>query len=129
MDTDQKTVLVVEDEEPLRKILIQQMQQAGYKTLSAPDGGEGISIALTKRPDLILLDIIMPHSGLEMFEKLRADEGYGKSVPVILLTNLNPEGETILQAVDKFEPAYYLIKSNVTPVHIVEKVREILTDR
>lgn len=122
----QKTVLVVEDEFELRRILLQTLDKEGFATLAASDGKEGLEIALDKKPDLILLDIMMPHNGLTMLENLRQNEEYGKGARVILLTNLSPDTGEIIGAIEKHEPVFYLVKANYSPEQIVEKVHEAL---
>lgn len=125
-DTSRKKILVVEDDDHLRQVLVKKIEASGFETLQANDGVEGLLIALDHRPDLILLDIMMPHDGIEMLEKLRAHEPYGKKVSVIILTNLNPDDERIINAIDKHEPAFYLVKANSMPNEIVERIREAL---
>ena len=122
----QKTVLIVEDEFELRRILIQTLDKEGYATLAASDGKEGLEIALNKKPDLILLDIMMPNNGLTMLENLRKDEEYGKGARVILLTNLSSDTSEIIHAIEKHEPVFYLVKANYSPEQVVDKVREAL---
>ena len=81
--------------------------------------------ALKDRPDLILLDLIMPKmDGMTVMNKLRQDE-WGKTVPIIILTNLNMD-DKIMRGVSKDEPAYYLMKAEVKLEDIVAKVREVL---
>jgi DNA-binding response OmpR family regulator len=63
--------------------------------------------------------------GLVMLQKLRLDD-WGKTVPVIILTNLNPNSNSVINSVLKDEPAYYLIKSDVKLEGIVDKVKEVL---
>ncbi len=122
----QKTVLIVEDEFELRRILLQTLDKEGYATLAANDGKEGLAVALDKKPDLILLDIMMPNNGLIMLENLRKDEEYGKNVRVILLTNLSSDTSEIITAIEKHEPVFYLVKANYSPEQVVDKVKEAL---
>lgn len=83
---------------------------------------------MRERPDLILLDIVMPKmDGLTMMRKLRQANEWGKTVPVILLTNLNADDDKIMRAITDNEPAYYLVKSNYTITDLVEKIRERLS--
>jgi response regulator RpfG family c-di-GMP phosphodiesterase len=64
--------------------------------------------------------------GLEMMQKLRDANSYGKSVPIILLTNLSASEDKIMSAITKNEPAYYLVKSDWNLSDVVDKVRERL---
>jgi len=85
----QKKVLVVDDEKVLRELLLSKIGQAGFEVIGAGDGDEGLKKSLAARPDLILLDIVMPKmDGITMLKKLRQDS-WGKNVPVIVLSNLN----------------------------------------
>lgn len=122
----QKTVLVVEDENSLQYVLAQKLEKEGFAVLTAGNGTDALAVALDKHPDLILLDIMMPHDGIEMLEELRRDEPYGKQVRVIFLTNLSPDTERIIQAIERHEPVFYLIKANSTPSLVVEKIQEAL---
>jgi CheY-like chemotaxis protein len=123
---DQKTVLIVEDEAPLSRIMQEQLQKEGFATLVAGDGVEGLELALRKHPDLVLLDIMMPHDGITMLDELRKDEGYGKTVPVIYLSNLSPDNEEVIRSIEAHEPVFYLVKANHSPEQVVEKVKEAL---
>jgi len=85
----QKKVLVVDDEKVLLELLVSKMEQNGFTAIGARDGDEGLQKALAERPDLILLDIVMPKmDGITVLKKLRQDD-WGKNVPVIVLSNLN----------------------------------------
>lgn len=118
-------ILIVEDETPLRTALVDTLLNEGFEVLEAKDGQEGLKAALNDKPDLILLDLLMPKmSGLEMMEKLRAD-AKGQKVPIIVLTNRVPD-DKIMADVTKYEPAYYLVKATLNLDDVVEKVRSTL---
>jgi len=120
-----KTILVVEDELPMLKALSDKFSLEGFGILEAKDGAEGLKAALEQKPDLIILDIFMPiMDGKEMLSKLRADE-WGKTVPVIILTNLNPDDKT-LDELMKSGPSYYFIKSKWKLEELVGKVKKEL---
>jgi CheY-like chemotaxis protein len=124
VDPEKKyTILVVEDEGLLRELLVEKMNIEGFQTLEANDGDIGLEIALDKKPDLILLDMLMPRmSGMEMLKRLRADER-GRSLPVIVLSNLN-EKESVAESAEQ-GVVEYLIKSNFSLEDIIVKIREI----
>ncbi len=128
MTDDKKTkILIVEDEEVIRKAYADELRDQGFAILIAKNGQEGLELALREKPDLILLDILMPvMDGLTMMETLRNKNLYGKNVPIILLTNLSAGEEKIMQAITKNEPAYYLIKSDWTLQDVLEKIKERL---
>lgn len=84
-----KKILVVDDEPVLLNLLSSKIKEAGFETVEACDGDEGLRKALKEHPDLILLDIVMPKmDGITALKKLRQDS-WGKKVPVIILSNLN----------------------------------------
>lgn len=118
---------IVEDENSQRKVLTETFVRSGFNVLQARDGKEGLEIALKEKPDIILLDILMPDmDGMTMLGKLRHYNSWGKNVPVILLTNISPDNEKINKQVVEDEPAYYLMKANYTIDDIVDKVKERL---
>jgi len=122
-----KKILIVEDDVSLLKALQDKLSQEGYEVYKAWDGKIGLALALEKKPDLILLDIVMPvMDGMTMLKKLRNEGSYGKEVPVILLTNLNPDSERVNRGVTINEPAFYLIKSNWTLDEVMQKIKECL---
>ena len=84
-----KTILIVEDEAPLLRILKDTLGDEGFRVFAAADGKEGLELAETHVPDFILLDIVMPRTnGMVMLRKLRESD-WGKGIPVLILTNLN----------------------------------------
>jgi two-component system OmpR family response regulator len=129
MAEEKKKILVVEDEIVMSKPLTDELREEGFEVSVAHNGQEGVEIALREKPDLILLDILMPvMDGLAMMEHLR-NEGqlWGKNVPIILLTNLSAGEEKIMKAITKHEPAYFLVKSDWTLSDVVGKIRERLS--
>lgn len=122
-----KTILIIEDELPMLKALADKFSLEGFEILEAKDGAEGLKSALTKKPDLIILDIFMPvMDGKEMLAELRTDD-WGKNVPVIILTNLNPDDKTLNELM-KNGPSYYFIKSKWKLEELVSKVKKTLDE-
>lgn len=120
-----KKILLVEDDATLSEMYQQKFRLEGFDIVAAHTGGEGFQIALSDKPDLILLDIMLPGmDGMTVMKKLR-DDPWGKDVPIIILTNLNAD-DNILKAVLEGHPAYYLMKSNSDPTTVVGKVRDVL---
>jgi two-component system response regulator MprA len=122
MDTPAKkqSILIVEDEVSLRNALRDKFVREGFHVLEARDGVEGLEVALREHPDLILFDIVMPKmDGMTMLGKIRAD-AWGKSVKVIVLTNLSDVGI----AYDSYD---YLVKSDWKIEDVVATVRERLS--
>jgi len=79
-------VLVVDDEVANREWLSAVLEPAGFKVISAPGGAEAIEMAKSRKPDLVLLDLMMPEvSGFDVVEALRSDEAT-RRVPIMVLT-------------------------------------------
>ena len=79
-------ILVVEDESDLREVLSYNLTREGFKVSSAGDGGEGVRTALAEKPDLILLDLMLPDvDGLEVCRRVRQDPNIG-ATPIIMVT-------------------------------------------
>ena len=91
--SEEKTVLIVEDEKNIVDILRFNLERKGYRTLEAYDGEEGLRKARTEKPDLILLDIMLPKMiGFDVCEALRKD---GDNVPILLLTAREEEDDKV----------------------------------
>jgi DNA-binding response OmpR family regulator len=126
MENSQKKILIVEDEPSMLSILTDKLLETGWETIQARNGEEGLKIALEQHPDLILLDLLMPKmDGTTTINKLREDE-WGKTVPVIMLTNVNPDTDTALKDILKTQPAFYFVKSDIDLATLVEKIKEVL---
>lgn len=116
-----KKILVVEDELPLAQVLSDKLQAVGYQVSTAGDGQSGLEKALSWKPDLVLLDIVMPiMDGMTMLHKLRGTHE-GKKMSVILLTNLS-DSEHVYDATANgvFD---FLVKSNWDLDDLVDEVR------
>ncbi len=88
MTQEQKTILIVDDEVGLRNLLKFRLVSFGYNVLVAEDGYAGLETAKTKKPDLIILDIMMPYfNGVEVCKKLKSDYKT-KDIPVVFLSVL-----------------------------------------
>ena len=90
---EKKTILIVDDEKPIVDILVYNLEKEGYNTLEASDGLEAIDIAIKEKPDLILLDIMLPKmDGLTVCKKIRST----LNVPILMLTAKDEEIDKIL---------------------------------
>lgn len=119
-----KTLLLIEDESALQKTLGDVLSQEGFEILSALDGEAGLRLAADKRPDVILLDLILPKAnGFDVLKSLKEQEAT-KNIPVVVLTNLESM-EDIQKALD-LGAMTYLVKSNYTLEEVVEKVKQAL---
>ena len=118
----ERKVLIVEDELGINKSLSETLKKEGFFVLSANNGRDGLDLAISGHPDLILLDIVLPMmNGLTVLEAIRKDS-WGKNAKVIMFTNLGD--------VDKMAKAMelgaigYLIKSELSLAEIAEKVKK-----
>jgi PAS domain S-box-containing protein len=117
-------ILIVEDTPGHMAQMVQELEGAQYDVIEAKDGKVGYELALKKKPDLIILDILMPKmDGLEMEQRLRQDP-WGKDVPIIVLSNFD-ESKEIRQIAEGRKYAY-LLKSDTSLDRLMEKVKAIL---
>lgn len=90
------TILVVEDEQDIRELLVYNLEREGYATLQAADGKEGLDLARARRPDLILLDLMLPRmDGLAVCRELERNTDTAR-IPVIMLTARGEDVDRIL---------------------------------
>ena len=119
-----KTVLIIEDDAVLMDMYKDKFSLSAFSVLTAEDGKKGLEMAISSKPDIILLDLALPKiKGVDVMGTLRTTE-WGKTVPIIVLTNLNVDGK-ILEAITQFSPVYCLLKANTTPEEVVEKAKEV----
>jgi len=119
-----KNILIVEDDEFLRGLINKKLASEGFGVISAIDGEDGIKKAKEDKPDLVLLDLVLPNiDGFEVLSKIREDASISKT-PVIILSNLGQK-EDIDKGM-KFGATDYIIKAQFTPEEIVERVKNIL---
>ncbi|MBI5037468.1 MAG: response regulator [Candidatus Kerfeldbacteria bacterium] len=121
-----KNILLVEDEQSLLKIYSNKLRNSGFNVSVAISGDEALRKAETERPDIILLDLMLPgKDGFAVLEELKLKDGT-KDIPVVILSNLGQESDrargTALGAVD------YLVKSDVGLMDLVDKVNHYLAD-
>ncbi len=92
-EKDFKTILIVDDEEPIRNILIHNLGKEGYNVIEASDGLTAVDMALEQKPDLILLDIMLPKlDGLSVCKRIKNS----MNVPILMLTAKDGEIDKIL---------------------------------
>ncbi|TSC83555.1 MAG: response regulator receiver protein [Parcubacteria group bacterium Gr01-1014_17] len=121
-----KKILIIEDEPSLRMSLRDTFIAEGLSVLVASNGIDGLELALREKPDIILLDILMPGMDGQMVLKKLRESAQGKNTPVIVLTVLSVD-DPIVHWITTYEPTYYLIKSDWRVEQIVEKVKERLS--
>jgi len=125
-DTIMKTILFIEDESALQKTFGEVLKQEGYEMISALDGEIGLRLAEVKKPDLILLDLILPKiHGFDVLKKLKQAEG-AKHIPVIVLTNL--EGMRDVDMALELGATTYLVKAQYSLEEVVEKIKKAIGD-
>lgn len=119
-----KNILIVEDDKFLRELISQKLIKEGYNISEAVDGEEGIKKIKEEKPDLVLLDLILPGiDGFEVLTKMREDASLG-SIPVIILSNLGQK-EDVEKGL-KLGAADYLIKAHFTPGEIIDKIKVVM---
>jgi CheY-like chemotaxis protein len=119
-------VLIVEDDPLMSRMYQKVFSFEKYEVEIAADGEEGLDKAWQVKPNIILMDVMMPKlNGLEVLEKLKADEAT-KNIPVIILTNFSGkrDAETALAK----GAVKYIVKSEHTPKGVVNLVKEIIAD-
>lgn len=122
--TNNKTILIIEDERGLQKTLSDTLIGEGFKVANALDGEIGLALARQEKPDLILLDLILPKKdGFQVLKELKADDKT-KDIKVIVLTNLesNADVDRVLAA----GATTYLVKANYSLDDVIKKVKETL---
>lgn len=115
-----KKVLLVEDEEIMINLLKKKLVQEGYEVSIAKNGEEGLSMMKEVKPDIILLDIIMPKmSGFEVMEEMRKDTEL-KKIPIVVISNSGQPVE--LDKAKELGARDWLIKTEFDPQEVIEKV-------
>ena len=119
-----KKILIVEDDKFLRELILKKLKDEGFDTFDAADGDAGLKKIKEVKPDLVLLDLILPSiDGFEVLSRMKEDPSV-KAIPVIILSNLGQKEE--VERGLKLGAYDYLIKAHFTPGEIVEKIRDIL---
>lgn len=122
-----KKILLVEDELPYIQLLKDLLTSKGYEVIVATDGKAGLSRAISINPDLIILDIKMPvMDGVTMLDLLRKNPK-GKSMKVIMLTNIEPSMKIINNTIED-HLTHYFVKSDTKFADLLGKIKEVLTN-
>jgi two-component system OmpR family response regulator len=117
----QKHILLVEDEDDIREAMAEALRDASFEVTTASNGADALKLAVAKKPDLILLDIVMPEmDGQETLRRLRSDP-WGAKAKVIMLTSMD-NAKNVATA---HESAItdYIIKVHSSLDEIVRRVR------
>lgn len=117
-----KKILVVEDEQDIRESVTEALEDAGFEVVTAADGIKGLKAALDEKPDLILLDLVMPgYDGQTVLDKLREDP-WGRNAKVIILSSMDDVGNIVNAHYKNIVD--YIIKPHNSLAEIVRKTRE-----
>lgn len=119
-----RKILFVEDEPTLQKAVGEILGQEGFETLSALDGEKGLELVKKEKPDLVLLDLILPKKdGFEVLKEMKKDKDL-EDIPVIVLTNLEGMGD--VEKALNLGATTYLVKANYELEDIVTKIKQTL---
>ncbi|MFH0955681.1 MAG: response regulator [Candidatus Falkowbacteria bacterium] len=117
-------ICIVDDESLIIDMYRIKFEANGFKVVSAVDGAEGFKIIERERPDLALIDIIMPHNdGFQLIEKLKNNKVLRK-ISIIVLTNL--DGQEIREKASRLGVLFFLVKPHFLPSQVVKIVKEAL---
>jgi len=116
-------ILLIEDDKILLEMYTDKFTNEKFEVQTASDGEDGINKMKSFKPDVVLLDLIMPRvNGFEVLKMRKTDPLLSK-IPVLVLTNIYADAEDLVK---NWGVEYFLLKSNNTPETIVTKVKEIL---
>ena len=119
-----KKILLIEDDKFLRELMNKKLLIMGYDVVTAGDGESGLVMIKESKPDVVLLDLILPGiNGFEVLEQAKKDPETA-SVPVIILSNLG-QSEDIEKGL-KLGAKDFLVKAHFTPQEIINKLKAIL---
>ena len=117
-------ILLIEDDEQIRRMYQQAFEAQGIVCDTEADGNKGIEMARSNKPDLILLDIMMPNiDGLSVLDKLKHDPEL-VNIPVVMMTNLSLQ--EVIDTAMKKGAKEYINKSTIKPREVVDKVKLLL---
>lgn len=119
-----KKILFIEDEPALQTAFTEAITDSGYQVFSALDGEIGLNVAMKEKPDLILLDLILPKlDGFAVLESLKKNSETAH-IPVIVLSNLGEAGD--VQRAIELGAQSYLVKTNYDLAEVIVKIRATL---
>ncbi len=117
-------ILIVEDDKFLRELIVRKLNTENFETIEAIDGERALPLLKEEKPDLVLLDLILPGiDGFEILTKIKADSSLA-DIPVIILSNLG-QREDVEKGM-KLGAIDYLVKAHFTPNEIIEKVKQAI---
>lgn len=118
-------IAIIEDDTVINQMYRMKFEADGFEVQLADDGKRGVALVESFKPDIILLDLQMPHmNGAEALQEIRS-YSWGKDIPVIILTNLGEEeAPKSLRAMGIHS---YIVKADLTPSQVVGRVKEALS--
>ena len=121
-----KAILIIEDDKFLRELFVRKLIKEGFKVSEAIDGEEGLKKIKEEKPDLVLLDLILPGiDGFEILSRLK-EESILSTIPVIILSNLGQREE--IEKGLNLGAKDYLVKALFTPGEIIDKIKAYLKE-
>ncbi len=119
-----KKIAIIEDDHSILEMYTLKFEVEDFEVVTALDGEAGLELIEETKPDLILLDLMMPKmDGAHMLKELR-NKPWGKNIPVIILTNIS--GDEAPEILSELNVIDYIIKANSTPQAVLDKVKSVL---
>lgn len=117
-------VVLCEDDETIRDMYTLKFQESGFDIVTASDGETGLALIKDHKPDIALVDVMMPKmDGFAVLTELKKDEST-KNIPVLLLTNLGQKAD--VEKGKQLGAVNYIVKASLTPAQVVEEVKKHL---
>lgn len=127
MSEEKPKILVVEDSENVRRSYVDLLSNAGYEVLEAGEGEKALEIIKNQRPDLILLDLLLPEvDGFETLARLKDDQQM-RHIPVLVLSAL--DGKVHIEKILKSGARDYVVKGSHSPEELIGKIQKLLSPR
>ena len=119
-------ILIIEDDPYVQRMYKRIFAHQKYQTELTSTGEEGLNVAKSKLPDLILLDIMLPGlNGIEVLKELK-DDPKTKTIPVLMLTNVGEED--IVRQANELGADSYMVKADFTPDQLLAQIKKYLKD-
>jgi len=123
MSNEKPKILLAEDDQFICRAYKDGLSQAGFEVIVASNGGEAVEKIKSEKPDLLLLDLIMPlKSGFEVMEEIKQNKI--SDLPIMVLSNLSQESD--IKKSEELGAVDYIVKSNATMRDVIEKIKDIL---
>jgi DNA-binding response OmpR family regulator len=115
-------ILFIEDDPLIVKIYSTRLKADGHEVYSAENGEDGLKLAFEQKPDVVVLDVMMPKmDGFGVLEKLRMDDFF-KTKPILMYSNLNNEDE--ITRAKQMGVTEFIVKANLSPTQMVVKIEQ-----